>query len=148
VSCKRWLCLSRPEPVEAIFPGAQPRNSHLAASLYRGSAHYFPQRAQLSTSTLANTDSSGSMAVPIMEEAKLLSEALNTVKIQVQQMKRHLVGGNPQHSYYCSCAYERCGVLIHFCILPGTGPADGCAEECQLDAGRIADIFAVTKAIL
>jgi hypothetical protein len=26
-----------------------------------------------------------------MEEAKLLSEALNTVKIQVQQMKRHLV---------------------------------------------------------
>jgi hypothetical protein len=31
------------------------------------------------------------MAVPVMEEAKLLSEALNTVKIQVQQMKRHLV---------------------------------------------------------
>ncbi|KAH9487244.1 Vacuolar protein sorting-associated protein 35 [Psilocybe cubensis] len=30
------------------------------------------------------------MAAPVMEEGKLLSEALNTVKIQVQQMKRHL----------------------------------------------------------
>ena len=27
----------------------------------------------------------------VTEEAKLLSEALSTVKIQVQQMKRHLV---------------------------------------------------------
>jgi hypothetical protein len=31
------------------------------------------------------------MAEMVMEEAKLLSEALSTVKIQVQQMKRHLV---------------------------------------------------------
>jgi hypothetical protein len=31
------------------------------------------------------------MALPAMEEGKVLSEALNTVKIQVQQMKRHLV---------------------------------------------------------
>ncbi|KAK7041812.1 retromer complex subunit Vps35 [Paramarasmius palmivorus] len=30
------------------------------------------------------------MASPVMEEGKLLSEALNTVKIQVQQMKRYL----------------------------------------------------------
>ncbi|KAJ3515633.1 hypothetical protein NLJ89_g1633 [Agrocybe chaxingu] len=30
------------------------------------------------------------MALPVAEEGKLLSEALNTVKIQVQQMKRHL----------------------------------------------------------
>jgi vacuolar protein sorting-associated protein 35 len=30
-------------------------------------------------------------AHPVVEEGKLLSEALNTVKIQVQQMKRHLV---------------------------------------------------------
>ncbi|KAF7437326.1 Vacuolar protein sorting-associated protein 35 [Pleurotus ostreatus] len=30
------------------------------------------------------------MAQPVVEEGKLLSEALNTVKIQVQQMKRHL----------------------------------------------------------
>ena len=31
------------------------------------------------------------MAETVVEEAKLLSEALSTVKIQVQQMKRHLV---------------------------------------------------------
>lgn len=31
------------------------------------------------------------MAEVVTEEAKLLGEALNTVKIQVQQMKRHLV---------------------------------------------------------
>jgi vacuolar protein sorting-associated protein 35 len=31
------------------------------------------------------------MALPAPEEGKLLSEALSTVKIQVQQMKRHLV---------------------------------------------------------
>jgi hypothetical protein len=31
------------------------------------------------------------MAEMVTEEAKLLSEALSTVKIQVQQMKRHLV---------------------------------------------------------
>ncbi|KAJ6606670.1 vacuolar protein sorting-associated protein 35 [Mycena vulgaris] len=30
------------------------------------------------------------MALPVMEEGKLLVDALNTVKIQVQQMKRHL----------------------------------------------------------
>lgn len=40
------------------------------------------------------------MAAPVVEEAKLISEALNTVKIQVQQMKRHLV------------SYER--LLLHF----------------------------------
>ena len=31
------------------------------------------------------------MVPPGPEEGKMLSEALNTVKIQVQQMKRHLV---------------------------------------------------------
>ena len=31
------------------------------------------------------------MVEVVTEEAKLLGEALNTVKIQVQQMKRHLV---------------------------------------------------------
>ena len=31
------------------------------------------------------------MANPPGEEGKLLSEALNTVKVQVQQMKRYLV---------------------------------------------------------
>lgn len=29
--------------------------------------------------------------VPTTEEGKMLGDALNTVKIQVQQMKRHLV---------------------------------------------------------
>jgi vacuolar protein sorting-associated protein 35 len=38
------------------------------------------------------------MALPAVEEGKLLSEALSTVKIQVQQMKRHLVSaGNAIH---------------------------------------------------
>ena len=31
------------------------------------------------------------MAAPVMDEGKMLGEALNVVKIQVQQMKRHLV---------------------------------------------------------
>jgi hypothetical protein len=31
------------------------------------------------------------MVEVVTEEAKMLGEALNTVKIQVQQMKRHLV---------------------------------------------------------
>lgn len=35
-----------------------------------------------------------SMANPPAEEGKLLGEALNTVKIQVQQMKRYLVSIN------------------------------------------------------
>lgn len=30
-------------------------------------------------------------ATPATEEGKMLGDALNTVKIQVQQMKRHLV---------------------------------------------------------
>jgi len=30
-------------------------------------------------------------AAPVAEEGKMLGDALNTVKIQVQQMKRHLV---------------------------------------------------------
>ncbi|KAF8972578.1 vacuolar protein sorting-associated protein 35 [Flammula alnicola] len=36
------------------------------------------------------TTTTTTMALPVAEEGKLLSEALNTVKIQVQQMKRHL----------------------------------------------------------
>lgn len=38
----------------------------------------------------------------VLEEGKLLSEALSTVKIQVQQMKRHLVcimAANAEASY-------------------------------------------------
>ena len=35
------------------------------------------------------------MALPVQEEGKSLSEALNTVKIQVQLMKRNLVQSHP-----------------------------------------------------
>lgn len=38
-----------------------------------------------------------------MEEGKLLSEALSTVKIQVQQMKRHLVR---PHIVLTSCGVD------------------------------------------
>jgi len=38
------------------------------------------------------------MAGPATEEGKLLSEALNTVKIQVQQMRRNLV----RRSLHCN----------------------------------------------
>jgi len=44
------------------------------------------------------------MALPVVEEGKLLSEALNTVKIQVQQMKRHLVSCKP-HIYEVCPSY-------------------------------------------
>ena len=66
------------------------------------------------------------MVEMVTEEAKLLSEALSTVKIQVQQMKRHLV-----------C------VPIGTVTLPpeqmtdymaGVRHADGRAEERKLDA--------------
>ncbi len=43
------------------------------------------------------------MSLPAPEEGKLLSEALSTVKIQVQQMKRHLVRPLLHHS----CPYLR-----------------------------------------
>ena len=37
-------------------------------------------------------------SVPAQEEGKLLSEALSTVKVQVQQMKRHLVRPHSLHN--------------------------------------------------
>lgn len=37
-------------------------------------------------------------AAPAAEEGKMLGDALNTVKIQVQQMKRHLVCGHYLHN--------------------------------------------------
>ena len=93
-------------------------------------------------SKLANTDSTGGMAVPVMDEVKLLSEALSTVKIQVQQMKRHLVCETRSKKRYV------CSILTYLFDNLGAGPAYGRIEECQLDAGRIADVFVVTKAIL
>ena len=52
------------------------------------------------------------MAVPVMEEAKLLSEALNTVKIQVQQMKRHLVR---QTRSICIMALAQRSSMVYLC---------------------------------
>jgi len=59
------------------------------------------------------------MAGPAPEEGKLLSEALSTVKIQVQQMKRHLVSDVVQtdNSDFNSPR-------------PGIRPAYGRIEEC------------------
>jgi hypothetical protein len=37
-------------------------------------------------------------AAPAVEEGKMLGDALNTVKIQVQQMKRHLVRRHYLHN--------------------------------------------------
>jgi vacuolar protein sorting-associated protein 35 len=52
----------------------------------------------------------------VMEEGKLLSEALSTVKIQVQQMKRHLVR-HPLHTLRSSA----------------TRPKDIQTDSCSLD---------------
>jgi len=57
------------------------------------------------------------------EEGKLLSEALNTVKIQVQQMKRYLV-----RIYLFSNKLE-----VTAWSRKGTGPAHGCAEKREFD---------------
>lgn len=66
---------------------------------------------------------------PNVDEGKLLSESLSTVKIQVQQMKRHLVS-TPQH---CASAYrDSCAYLHH---MAGARPAHGRAEKCQFNVG-------------
>ena len=54
-------------------------------------------------------------SVPAQEEGKLLSEALSTVKVQVHQMKRHLVRPYSLKTYRVSNGP------------PGIGRADGCA---------------------
>lgn len=41
--------------------------------------------------TMATTTTTAATTTPVVEEGKLLSESLATVKIQVGQMKRHLV---------------------------------------------------------
>jgi hypothetical protein len=51
------------------------------------------------------------MALPAMEEGKMLSEALNTVKIQVQQMKRHLVC---QHSTFSRVSSRMSRMALNF----------------------------------
>lgn len=58
------------------------------------------------------------MALQPGEEGKLLSEALNTVKIQVQQMKRHLV-----------CHFYLEFVYSIFMNILGVRSTYGCFEE-------------------
>ena len=77
-------------------------------------------------------------AVTVVEEGKMLSEALSTVKIQVQQMKRHLVR---------SVSTERPRQLISHYIV-GTRPTDGRAEECECHAGRATHVLALSEAVL
>ena len=78
------------------------------------------------------------MALPVQEEDKLLSEALNTVKIQVQLMKRNLVRTHP--------------FQIHLTLAQtystGTGSVDGCPQKCQPYARRTQDFFTFTEAVL
>lgn len=63
------------------------------------------------------------MAQPVVEEGKLLSEAISTVKIQVQQMKRHLVS-----------LYFRILLASLLTFHSGIGPTHGRSKECELDA--------------
>ena len=51
----------------------------------------------------------------VLEEGKLLSEALSTVKIQVQQMKRHLVR-HPLHPLFISTARCVQKILAYPCF--------------------------------
>lgn len=75
-------------------------------------------------------------AAPVAEEGKMLGDALNTVKVQVQQMKRHLV----------RCHY-RCHSRI-FRTLLGIGSTYGWAEECQRDAWGTSHFFPFAKTVL
>ena len=63
------------------------------------------------------------MVEVVTEEAKLLGEALNTVKIQVQQMKRHLVR---LPFAVCLCGtFAGPVVVTHY--MAGVRPTYGCA---------------------
>ena len=78
------------------------------------------------------------LPAPPGEEGKMLSEALSIVKIQTQQMKRHLVSlRNRQMLQSVDCFYYT-----------GNGPTYGRVEECEYDAGRTAHFLTVAKAIL
>ena len=75
-------------------------------------------------------------AAPAAEEGKMLGDALSTVKIQVQQMKRHLV-----------CYHYLCSAWISLRCL-GIGSTYGRAEECECNAWGIAHLFSVAKTVL
>jgi hypothetical protein len=59
----------------------------------------------------------------VTEEAKLLAEALSTVKIQVQQMKRHLVC-LPITTLTLPPHPGRAMIIADYFV--GARPADGC----------------------
>lgn len=75
------------------------------------------------------------LPAPVGDEGKMLSEALNICKIQTQQMKRFLV----------RVALSTFGCRSSFA---GDRPAHGCAQEREHDAGRAADILAVSETVL
>lgn len=78
------------------------------------------------------------LPAPVGEEGKMLSEALNIVKIQTQQMKRFLV------STQLPNAFAR---LIEVGLI-GNRSAHGRSEKRKYYAFRATDLFAVAEAIL
>jgi hypothetical protein len=85
------------------------------------------------------------------DEPASLGDALNIVKIQVQQMKRHLVCSRSS-TYKLSerwltqtCNIDWCVLMVKFA---GDGSAYGCTEERQFNVGRTTHVLAITQAIL
>ena len=75
----------------------------------------------------------------VPEEGKLLSESLSTVKIQTQQMKRHLVRRVmllPSYPNEVDQAFS------------GSRPAHGRTEEREPNVGRVANFFPVSETVL
>ena len=87
--------------------------------------------ATTTTTTTATT-------TPVVEEGKLLSESLATVKIQVGQMKRHLVRLAPR------CLVKSCADVV----LAGQRRNHGRAQKRQSHARRTAHLVPLPKAIL
>jgi hypothetical protein len=79
------------------------------------------------------------MTTSVVEEGKVLSEALNTVKIQTQQMKRFLV------------SRIEMVLMLREALTPrrvGDRTAYGCSQECKHYASGAENLIAVSKAIL
>jgi len=79
-------------------------------------------QARYNRELLSSSSSLSAIMTPIVQaEGKLLSDALNTVKIQVQQMKRNLVRSHSIQKHFPAVA-RTCST--------GTGSVDGCAQKC------------------
>lgn len=76
-------------------------------------------------------------------EGKMLSEALNTVKIQVQHMKRYLV-----RTGRLASLIPHYRILFNNLVFVGDGTAYGCFKECKYYARRIADLLPKPEAVL